>query len=89
MTTVGRVAFRKFHSHKKLKVIKIKTSKIFEKRNKRPMGLDARLENLLSHLPNFHIYSLSNPGVEIELIFTLGAAVSEIQANFQNGHIWA
>ncbi len=28
-------------------------------------------------------------GVEIELIFTLRAAVSETQANFQNCHFWA
>ena len=53
------------------------------------MGLDALLENQLGHLPKFHIYSLSTPGVEIELIFTLGAAVSEIRADFQNCHIWA
>ncbi len=46
------------------------------------MGLDALLENQLGHLPKFHICSLSTPGVEIELIFTLRAAVSEIRANF-------
>ncbi len=57
--------------------------------NKRPMGLDALLENQPSHLPKFQIYSLSNTGVEIELIFTLGGAVSEIQDDYQNCHIWA
>ena len=31
----------------------------------------------------------STPWVEIELIFTLRAAVSDIGANFQNCHIWA
>ncbi len=38
-----------------------------------------------------HIYSLSTPveGVDIELIFALWAAVSEIRANVQNCHIWA
>ncbi len=42
--------------------------------NKRPMGLDALLQNQLGHLPKFqklHIYSISTSGVEIELIFTL------------------
>ncbi len=42
--------------------------------NKRPMGLDALLENQLGHLPKFqklHIYSFSTSGVEFELIFTL------------------
>ncbi len=28
-------------------------------------------------------------GVEIELIFAIRAVVSEIRAEFQNGHIWA
>ncbi len=56
--------------------------------NKRPMGIDALPENQLGHLPKFHIYSLSTSGGEIELIFTLGAAVSEIWSNFQNCHIW-
>ncbi len=46
------------------------------------MGLDVLLENQLCHLPKFHIYSLSNPGVEIKLIFTLQAALSQIRANF-------
>ncbi len=118
-------------------------------RNKRPMGLDALLENQLGHWAKFlklhicsfsttrrgwwcggwwggggggwggivgcgcvskwgawylaigqnfrsctkcqklHIYSLSPQGVEIELIFALRAAVSEIHADFQNSHIWA
>ena len=36
------------------------------------------------------LYMLFLPqGVEIELIFALQAVVSEIQANFQNCHIWA
>ena len=44
--------------------------------NKRPMGLDALLENQLCHLPKFqklhiYMYSISDSGVEIELIFTL------------------
>ncbi len=34
-------------------------------------------------------YSLSTPRGEIELIFALRAAVSDTQANFQNGNIWA
>ncbi len=53
------------------------------------MGLNPLLENQLGHLPKFHIYSLSTPGVDIEIIFTLGAAVSEMQADFQHCHIWA
>ncbi len=54
------------------------------------MGLDALLENQLGHLPKFqklHIFSISTSGVEIKLIFALRAAVSEIQANFQNCHM--
>ncbi len=46
----------------------------------------------IGHLPKFqklHIYSISTSGVEIELIFTLWAAVSEIRAHFKNCHIWA
>ncbi len=44
--------------------------------NKRPMGLDALLENQLGHLPKVpevaHIqYSISTSGIKIELIFTL------------------
>ena len=40
---------------------------------------------------NLHIHSLSTPGGggEIELIFTLWAAVYETPADFQNCHIWA
>ncbi len=53
-----------------------------KKKTKRPMGLDLLLENQLGHLPKFHIYSLSTPGFEIELIFTIGTAVSEIWADF-------
>ncbi len=56
------------------------------------MDLDVLLENRLGHLPMFqklHIYSISTSGVEIELIFTLWAAVSQIYADFQNCHIWA
>ncbi len=62
-----------------------------EDNNKRPMGLDALLENQLGHLPKFqklHIYSISTSGVEFGLIFTLWAVVSEIRANFQNCHIY-
>ncbi len=33
--------------------------------------------------------SFYHRGVEIELIFTLRAAVSEIRADFQSSHIWA
>ncbi len=42
--------------------------------NKRPMGLNALLENQLGHLPKFQkldIYSISTSGVKIELMFTL------------------
>ncbi len=65
---------------------------LLEDINKRPIGLDALLENQLGHLPKFqklHIYSISNSGVEIELIFPLWASVSEIHDDFQNFHIWA
>ncbi len=57
------------------------------KMNKRPMSLDVLLENQLRHLPKHHIDPFSTPWVEIELIFTLGAAVSVIQADFQHCHI--
>ena len=43
----------------------------------------------LGHCPKFHIHSLSTPRVEIELIFVLQAAVSEILADFQKCLIWA
>ncbi len=56
--------------------------------NKRPTGLDALLKNQLGHRPKLHIHSLSQD-VEIEHIFALWAAVSEIMAVFQNCHIWA
>ncbi len=49
----------------------------------------SQLENQLGHLPKLHIYSLSNLGIKTELIFTLWAAVSQIWADFRNGHIWA
>ena len=55
--------------------------------NKRPMGLDALLENQLGHLPKFHILSFYPRGRN--WFFTLRAAVSEIRANFQNCHIRA
>ncbi len=45
----------------------------------------------LGYWPKFHklhIYPLSTPGGEIELL-ALQAVVSEIWANFQNCHIWA
>ncbi len=56
------------------------------------MGLYDLLENQLGHLPKFqklHIYSISTSRIKIELIFALRAAVSEIQVDFQNCHIWA
>ncbi len=37
----------------------------------------------LAKFQKLHIYSLSTPGVEIELIFALRATVTEIQANFR------
>ena len=55
--------------------------------NKRPMGLDALLEHQFGHLPKFNITAFLPQGVEIELIFALGPAVSEIWANFQNCYI--
>ena len=61
----------------------------FSNFNKRPMDLVVPLENQLGHLPKFYMYSLSIPWVEIQLIFTLGTAVSQIRADFQNCHIWA
>ena len=46
----------------------------------------------LAHWPQFqkmHIYTIFLPkGLEIKLIFTLRAGASEIQADFQNCHIW-
>ncbi len=36
-----------------------------------------------------HIHSFNPRGVEIEHIFALDEAVSEIRANFQNSHSWA
>ncbi len=59
--------------------------------DKRPMGLDALLENQLGHWQKFqklHIHSLFTLGVEIKLILALRAAVSKIRADFQNCHIW-
>ena len=35
-----------------------------------------------------HIHSFYPKGVKIELIFALLAAVSEVQEDFQNYHIW-
>ncbi len=58
--------------------------------NKRPMGLDDLLKNKLGNGPKFkklHIHSLSQD-VEIEHIFVVCAAGSEILADFQNCHIW-
>ena len=40
-------------------------------------------------IQTLHIYALSISGVMIELIFALRGAVSKIQADFQNCHIWA
>ncbi len=61
------------------------------------MGLDALLENQLDMLTigqSFRSCTYTrflSQGVEIELIFTLRAAVSEIQVDFQNFHVhvWA
>ncbi len=36
-----------------------------------------------------HKYSLSTQGIEIELIFILWEAVSEIRTDLQKCHIWA
>ncbi len=50
------------------------------------------LDMELGHWAKFqklHIYCLSTQGIDIELIFPQLAAVSEIQADFQNCHIWA
>ena len=55
------------------------------------MGLDALIKIQLGHGPKFHklhIHPLSQD-VEIEYIFALWAAVSEIMAVFQNCYIWA
>ncbi len=59
--------------------------------NKRPMVLDALLKNQLVHGPSsksctYTLFLIQ--GVEIERIFALWAAVSEIMANFQYCHIW-
>ncbi len=56
------------------------------------MGLDALLENQLAIGKSSRscTYTLFLPqGGKIELIFALRAAVSKIQANVQNCHIWA
>ncbi len=94
---VEGVAFGNFVSRRvsmkmKTKLWKCKTSKKKKRKKQRPVGLEALLENQLDHWPKFqklHIYSLSTPGVEIELIFALRAGVSEIRADFQNWYIWA
>ena len=65
-----------FKCHKRAKDNKSSTTPW----NKRPVGLDALFEYQLGHWPKFPIYSISSPWVKIELIFTLGAAVSEIRA---------
>ncbi len=65
--------------------------------NKRPVSLTALLKNQLGKWPNpggqsskSCTYTVFLPqGAEIELIFTLRAAVSEIQADFQNCHFRA
>ncbi len=69
--------------------------KIVGEINKKPMGLDALLENQLAHRPKFqkfHIHWSSFPshmsqGGEVELIFALWAVVSEILADYKNCHI--
>ncbi len=65
---------------------------VWETWNKRPMGLGALLENQLAigkSSRSCTYISFLPQGVEIELSFALRAAVSKIQANFQNSHIWA
>ncbi len=55
-------------------------------KTKRPMGLDALLKSQLGHGPVpkvAHTLFLTHD-VEIEYIFALWAAVSEIMADFQN-----
>ena len=49
------------------------------------MDIDTQLENQLGQVPiwKFHITSFLPQWVEIELIFTLGATVSEIRAIFK------
>ena len=57
------------------------------------MGLDVLLENQLRQnlaIRQSSTYTPSLPQeIEIELICTLGAVVSEMQSDFQNCHIWA
>ena len=43
----------------------------------------------LGHWPKFHILPLCTPRGQIELIFALRAAVSEIRADVRNCHMWA
>ncbi len=50
------------------------------------LGMKLGLGKSYWHL---HIYSLSTPGVEIELIFALWAAIFETWDDFQNFNIWA
>ncbi len=54
------------------------------------MGRDTLLEHQLDHWPKYqklHIYLFLPQGGEIEFIFALRAALSEIRADFQNCHI--
>ncbi len=44
---------------------------------------------LLAKVPEVAHTPFLPQGVEIELIFALHAAVSELQADFQNCHLWA
>ena len=58
------------------------------------MGLGALLENQLCHFPKFHklhihVYSISTSGVEIELIFTLWAAVMIFKIAIFGHEIWS
>ncbi len=55
------------------------------------MGLGALLNNQLAHGPKFQncTYTLFlTQDIEIEHIFALWAAVSDIMTDFQNCHIW-
>ncbi len=56
------------------------------------MGLDTLIENQFGHWEKdpgvAHTLSLYRRGVDIELIFPLWASFSDIQADFQNYHIW-
>ncbi len=63
-------------------------------KNKRPMGLGALLNNQLgwpwAKFPKVaHALFFLSQDVEIDHLFALRAAISEIMADFQNCHFWA